>query len=182
MGFSGRAKTRFKKCPCNGPCKRKSYETICENIVFRYQTLVSSLPRETTFRHRRPKADFKTETSNHTLSPGKLMLLTNCKTYFQFQRGLRDVHFRFYMIFTWHEAFPKEKVTKISRTVETELRNVVIKLFDLKTFHGTWCIWEKRDWFSSVCLCLYPVVFLRIFASLMAQNCDLHTQTPKVRE
>ena len=40
------------------PCKRNSYETICENIVSRYQTLVSSLPWETTFfmtgPHRQP--------------------------------------------------------------------------------------------------------------------------------
>ena len=36
------------------------YETICENIVSQYQTLVSSLPRETTFRHGRPKAHFMT--------------------------------------------------------------------------------------------------------------------------
>ena len=56
MGFSGGAETRYKKYPC----KRKSYETICENIVSRYQTLVSSLPREAVFRHRRPKAHFMT--------------------------------------------------------------------------------------------------------------------------
>ena len=42
------------------PCKRNSYETICENIVSRYQTLVSSLPREAVFRSRRPKAHFMT--------------------------------------------------------------------------------------------------------------------------
>ena len=30
--------------PCKTPCKRNSYETICKNIVSRYQTLVSSLP------------------------------------------------------------------------------------------------------------------------------------------
>ena len=36
------------------------YETICENIVSQYQTLVSSLSRETTFRHGRPKAHFMT--------------------------------------------------------------------------------------------------------------------------
>ena len=46
MGFSGGAETRYKKYPCKAPCKEKSYETICENIVSRYQTLVSSLPRE----------------------------------------------------------------------------------------------------------------------------------------
>ena len=60
MGFSGGAQTRYKKYPCKGSCKRKSYETICENIVSQYQTLVSSLPRETTFRHGRPKAHFMT--------------------------------------------------------------------------------------------------------------------------
>ena len=42
--FSGGAETRYKKYPCKAPCKRKSYETICENIVSRYKTLVSSLP------------------------------------------------------------------------------------------------------------------------------------------
>ena len=59
-GNSGGAETRYKKYPCKGSCKRKSYETICENIVSRYQTLVSSLPRATTFRHRRPKTEFMT--------------------------------------------------------------------------------------------------------------------------
>ena len=58
-GFLG-AETRYKKYSCKSPCKGKSYETICENIVSRYQTLVSSLPRETTFWHRRPKAHFMT--------------------------------------------------------------------------------------------------------------------------
>ena len=38
----------------------KRAETICENIVSQYQTLVSSFPRETTFRHRRPKTEFMT--------------------------------------------------------------------------------------------------------------------------
>ena len=60
VGFSGGAQTRYKKYPCKGSCKRKSYETICENIVSQYQTLVSSLPRGTTFRHRRQKAHFMT--------------------------------------------------------------------------------------------------------------------------
>ena len=41
-------------------CKGKSYETICENIVSLYQTLVSSLPREAVFLHRRPKTEFMT--------------------------------------------------------------------------------------------------------------------------
>ena len=35
-------------------------ETICENIVSLYQTLMSSLPRMTVFRHRRPKTEFMT--------------------------------------------------------------------------------------------------------------------------
>ena len=56
VGFSGGAETRYKKYPY----KEKSYETICENIVSRYQTLVSSLPREAVFRHRRPKTEFMT--------------------------------------------------------------------------------------------------------------------------
>ena len=46
--------------PCKGSCKRKSYETICENIVSRYQILVFSLPREAVFRRRRRKAHFMT--------------------------------------------------------------------------------------------------------------------------
>ena len=54
VGFLGGAETMYKKNPCKGSCKRKSYETICENVVSRYQTLVSSLPRMTVFRHRRP--------------------------------------------------------------------------------------------------------------------------------
>ena len=58
--FSGGEQTRYKKYPCKGSCKRKSYETICENIVSRNQTLVSSLPREAVFRRRRPKAHFMT--------------------------------------------------------------------------------------------------------------------------
>ena len=60
VGFSGGAETRYKKYPCKGSCKRKSYETICENIVSPYQTFVSSLPRMTAFRHRRPKTEFMT--------------------------------------------------------------------------------------------------------------------------
>ena len=55
-GFLGGAETRYKKYSCKG----KSYETICENIVSRYQTLVSSLPRGTVFLHRRPKTEFIT--------------------------------------------------------------------------------------------------------------------------
>ena len=55
-GFLGGAETRYKKYSCKG----KSYETICENIVSRYQTLVSSLPWEAVFLHRRPKTEFMT--------------------------------------------------------------------------------------------------------------------------
>ena len=49
---------RYKKYPCKGSCKRKSCETIRENIVSWYQTVVSSLPQMTVFRHRRPKTEF----------------------------------------------------------------------------------------------------------------------------
>ena len=59
-GEGGGAETRYKKYSCKSPCKRKSYETICENIVARYQTLVSSIPREAVFLHRRPKTEFMT--------------------------------------------------------------------------------------------------------------------------
>ena len=59
-GFSGGAETRYKKYPCKAPCKEKSYETIFENIVSWYQTLVSSLPQEAVFQHRRPKTKFMT--------------------------------------------------------------------------------------------------------------------------
>ena len=48
------AETRYKKYSCKGTCKGNSYETICENIVSRHQTLVSFLPRGTVFLHRRP--------------------------------------------------------------------------------------------------------------------------------
>ena len=50
----------YKKYWCKSPCKGKSYETICANIVSRYQTLVSSLPRGTVFLHRRSKTEFIT--------------------------------------------------------------------------------------------------------------------------
>ena len=61
-GFLGAGvETRNKKYSCKGPCKEKSCETIFENIVSRYQTLVSSLPREAVFLHRRPKTEFITE-------------------------------------------------------------------------------------------------------------------------
>ena len=59
-GFLAGAETRYKKYSCKGPCKGKSYETICENIVSQYQTLVSSLPREAVFVHRRQKTEFIT--------------------------------------------------------------------------------------------------------------------------
>ena len=47
------------------------YETICENIVSRYQTLVSSLPRMTVFRHRRPKTEFMTGLARQPSKEGK---------------------------------------------------------------------------------------------------------------
>ena len=47
-GFLGGG-DEVQKVFVQGSVKGKSYETICENIVSRYQTLVSSLPRETTF-------------------------------------------------------------------------------------------------------------------------------------
>ena len=49
LGGGGGVETRYKKYSCKGPYKGKSYETIFENIVSRYQTLVSSLPRGTVF-------------------------------------------------------------------------------------------------------------------------------------
>ena len=55
-GKAGDAETRYKKYPCKG----KSHETICENIFSRYQTLVSSLPREAVFLPQRPKTEFMT--------------------------------------------------------------------------------------------------------------------------
>ncbi|CAH3183147.1 unnamed protein product, partial [Porites lobata] len=45
VGFSGGAQTRYKKYPCKGSCKRKPYETICENIVSTYQTLAINSTR-----------------------------------------------------------------------------------------------------------------------------------------
>ena len=59
-GFSRGSADEVQKYPCKGSCKRKSYETICENTVSRYQNLVSSLPREAVFRRRQPKAHFMT--------------------------------------------------------------------------------------------------------------------------
>ena len=56
--LEGGGETRYKKYSFKGPCKGKSYGTTCENIVSRYQTLVSSLPRGTVFLHRRPKTEF----------------------------------------------------------------------------------------------------------------------------
>ena len=44
-GFLRGTETRYKKYSCKSPCKGKSYETICENIVSRYQILVPSVPR-----------------------------------------------------------------------------------------------------------------------------------------
>ena len=48
-GFFRGSADEVQKLLVQGSCKRKSYETICENIVSRYQTLVSSLPRGTVF-------------------------------------------------------------------------------------------------------------------------------------
>ena len=45
----GGGRRRGAEYSCKGPCKGKSYETIYENIVSRYQTLVSSLPQGTVF-------------------------------------------------------------------------------------------------------------------------------------
>ena len=59
-GGGGGAEARYKKYSCKGPCKGKTYETTCENIVSRDQTLVSCLPRETIFLRRRPKTEFIT--------------------------------------------------------------------------------------------------------------------------
>ena len=56
-GRAGDAETRYKKYPCKGSCKGKSHETICENIFSRYQTLVSSFPREAVFLPQRPKTN-----------------------------------------------------------------------------------------------------------------------------
>ena len=49
-GFLG-TETRHIKYSYKSQCKGKSYETICENIVSWYQTLVSSLSREAVFLH-----------------------------------------------------------------------------------------------------------------------------------
>ena len=59
-GFLGEAEMRYKKYSRRCPCKEKSYETICEKIVSRYQILVSSLPLGAVFLHRRPKTEFIT--------------------------------------------------------------------------------------------------------------------------
>ena len=55
-GFPRGAEARYKEYSCKSPCKRKSYETTCENTVSRYETLVS----EAVFLHRRPKTEFMT--------------------------------------------------------------------------------------------------------------------------
>ena len=56
----GGAKARYNKYACKGTWKGKSYKATWENIVSRYQTLVSSLSRETVFPHRWPKTEFIT--------------------------------------------------------------------------------------------------------------------------
>ena len=79
MGFSGGAQTRYKKYPCKGSCKRKSYETICENIVSPYQTLVSSLPREAVFRRRPLEAPFMTGRTGSPVNSNPEHARKNCK-------------------------------------------------------------------------------------------------------
>ena len=54
-GGGGGAEARYKKYLCKGPCKEKSNENTCENIVSQYQTFVSSLLRVFVFLRRRPK-------------------------------------------------------------------------------------------------------------------------------
>jgi len=56
LGGGGKVQKIFVQESVQG----KSYETTCKNIVSRYQTLVSFLPRETVFLHRRPKTEFIT--------------------------------------------------------------------------------------------------------------------------
>ena len=67
-GFSRGAETRYKKYSCKGPCKGNSYETICENIVSRYQTLVPSFLREVVFLHRRERTLAKTSNATAPLT------------------------------------------------------------------------------------------------------------------
>ena len=69
-GFPRGAETKYKKYSCKSPCKRKSYETICENVVSRYQTFVSSLPREAVFLHRRPDWACGQPSNNPSQFPG----------------------------------------------------------------------------------------------------------------
>ena len=60
--YDKRTTTPIKATNCKKECEAKiTVENIfCENIVSRYQTLVSSLPQGTVFLHRRPKTDFIT--------------------------------------------------------------------------------------------------------------------------
>ena len=60
----GGAETRYKKYSCKG----NSYETICENIVSRYQTLVPSFLREVVFLHRRERTLAKTSNATAPLT------------------------------------------------------------------------------------------------------------------
>ena len=82
-GFLGGWRRGTKSMSCKGLCKGKSYETICENIVSQYQTLVSSLPGGTVFLHRRPnKVYFKSTSSNFSacekVFPKKSVLNRTC--------------------------------------------------------------------------------------------------------
>ena len=96
MGFSGGVQTRYKKYPCKGSCKRNWYETICENIVSRYQTLVPSLSRGTTFWHGRRKAHFMTgRTGSPVTRPWPLMLCARyVKCHMFIQSQCKAIHFQ----------------------------------------------------------------------------------------
>ena len=59
-GGQGGPEARYKKYLCKGPCKEKSNENTCENIVSQYQTFVSSLLRVFVFLRRRPKTEIIT--------------------------------------------------------------------------------------------------------------------------
>ena len=60
-GFFRGSKDEVQKVSLQGFMQKKIlWNHCCENIVSRYQTLVSSFPREAVFRRRRPKAHFMT--------------------------------------------------------------------------------------------------------------------------
>ena len=113
MGFSGGEQTRYKKYPCKAPCKRNSYETICENIVSTYQTLVFSLPRMTTLWHRRPKTHFMTglagQPSNNKICSPTLILWKTVS---------EEICKVFYSIQHWKHTW--EKKTEYDREIQLE--------------------------------------------------------------